>query len=416
MRRVHGFFLSISLAAAAALAQGCAPAEDEDGADDGAAAYTAADAACATSSPVGGESATEARARCLTEQANRLLDQQLAKNEDPRDRALAAFKGKLRVPAETGCFTEDIAGSALGIWQNDIDSERDVGMIAVQLKAAVEFLKYFYRDLDGYPNHLFQSVEICPNGQLGGDLALTGSRLRIGVRTGTFGRIGIHTATQIRDKWGAGEHLAGGLEALKGMRWTLLDPVGTPRTLLRTALRRIVSRLSERLGGLQGKPSATVRSELTKIVQDETSDVVGDEQKSLRQRALEKIASMTASQLTSLVKAWNAEITKADTSEGAEEGSVSMRDVLQRRDVKVNVTQRGLVNVQNYKQITVDTEFFLPRASFSRYVEAVEAKTDIAVEQHGLVNIQLNDVIDVKVQVLYGKAAQTGSLDKVLPL
>ena len=92
-----------------------------------------------------------------------------------------------------------------------------------------------------------------------------------------------------------------------------------------------------------------------------------------------------------------------------------MRDVLNHRDVNVKVTQRGLVNVQNFKQISVDTEVFLPgSASFSRYVEATKSETNIEVEQYGLVNIQLNDVVTVRVQILYGKTTQTASLDRVL--
>jgi hypothetical protein len=92
-----------------------------------------------------------------------------------------------------------------------------------------------------------------------------------------------------------------------------------------------------------------------------------------------------------------------------------MRDVLNHRDVKVSVTQRGFVNVQNYKQISVDLDVFLPRsADFSRYVEATRTETNIEVSQYGFVNVQLNDVITVRVQVLYGRSAQTASLDRVL--
>jgi len=411
MRR---FLLPLPILGATALLPACASDGEEE--TTGGLAYTATDAACTSASPAAGESKTDARARCLTEYASTLLDRTVAKREDPRDRALDAFKGKLRVPSDPGCFTEDIRAGVTGIWRNDIDEERDVGMIAVQLKGAVEFLKHYYRDLDGYPNHLFQSVEVCPSGQVGGDLALTGSRLRVGVRTGFFGRVGVHTGAQLRDKWSAGEHLVGGLEALKGMRWTILDPVGTPRTLVRAALRRIVARLGERLGAMAAKPASALRGELTRLVEEEVSEITTpDRPKSIRERALEQIAAMSAAQLRALVEAWKLEIERPDTLEGSEEGSVSMRDVLQRRDVKVDVSQYGLVNVRNYKQITVDTELFLPRASFARYVEAVEAKTEVTGDQFGLVNVNLNDVVDVKVRVLFGKVAQTGSLDRVLP-
>lgn len=395
---------------------GCAaPSESEDEAAEGAVAFTEADAACHAEAPRGGESKTEAYARCLTLQADRVLDAQIARAEDPRDRALAAYKGKLRLPAETGCFTEDVPGGFTGVWQNDIDSRRDVGELAVQIKATVDFLKHFHRALDGYPNNFFERVEICPNGQVGGDLALVGGRLRIGVRTGFFGRVGIHAEPKLTRMWNDGEHLTGALEGFKGLRWTVLDPIGTPRTVMRAALRRLTARLSGTLGGLEGKPTEQVRTELARLVREETSEVAGPEgQASIRERALAKIATMTGAQLTRLAKAWRLEIGKGEVSEGVEDGAASLHDVMQSRDVRVEVTQRGFINIQNYKQISVDAQAFLPRASFSKYVEAVRTETTVKVEQEGFLNIQLNDVIDVKAQLFYGRAAQTASLDRVL--
>src|SRR5262245_38570507 len=98
---------------------GCSLGAVEDSESDEA-AYTAADAQCFSTTPKDGESKTDARARCLTEQATRLVEAQIAKNEDPRDAALAAFRGKVRVPAGTGCFTEDVSGDLVGIVQHDI--------------------------------------------------------------------------------------------------------------------------------------------------------------------------------------------------------------------------------------------------------------------------------------------------------
>jgi hypothetical protein len=403
----------------ATFAPGCAAPAAEDAADPSSeAAYTAQDAKCYTEAPRAGESATDARARCLTAYADQLLAAQIASGEDARDKELARFKGKLRVPAETGCFTEDVSGSAIGAWQNDIDSERDVGQIAVQIKAAVEFLKYYARDLDGYPNHLFDTVELCPNGQVGGDLALTGSRLRVGMRTGWWGRYGLHTSTVLRQKWTSGEHLDGdeAMKALKGIRWAAIDPVGTPRTTLRKALRGIVTKVRQRLVEAQARPDAELRAELERIVRAETAEGATDtEGASIQERALQKIASMTASELKTLARDWALDLGRTEVPEGVEEGSVSMRDVLNHRDVKVSVTQRGFVNVQNYKQISVDLDVFLPRsADFSRYVEATRTETNIEVSQYGFVNVQLNDVITVRLQVLYGRSAQTASLDRVL--
>jgi len=385
-------------------------------ASEGEAAYTAEDAACFDEAPATGESATDARARCLTGYATRLLDVQIGRGEDPRDRALAAYRGKVRVAGETGCFTEDVSGGGLGAWQYDIDSRRDVGMVGVQLRAAVELLKHAHRDLDGYPNHFFDTVEICPQGQVGRDLALVGSRLRIGVRTGYWGRYGFHTAPALRDMWTRGAHLEGNpaLAPLAGVRWAMLDPIGTPRTTLRRALRGIVGRIRGALAEAPGRADA--REEVARLIRDATPAGTTDERgRNVRERALAYIAELPADRLAAFAAAWSAEVERSDTAEGAEEATVSMNDVLNKRDVKVVVNQTGLVNVNNYKQVSVDTELFLPRAaSFSRFVEVAESQTTIEVNQFGLVNVQLNDVHTIRVQVLFGRTLQTASLDRAL--
>lgn len=400
----------------------CGSSNDDDNDDigGGESAFTADDAACFRTQPIEGLSLTEARARCLTAQATRLVDAQIARAEDPRDRALADFREKLRVPAETGCFTEDVRGSLTGLRQNDIDSERDVGMITVQVKAAIEFLKFYYRDLDGYPNHFFDSIEICPNGQVGGDLRLVGSRLRIGVGTKLAGRVTIHTSTALRQLWTRGEHLGDNeaLAKLKGIRWSLLDPVGTPRTALRKALHAIIAKLKTRLTSLgEGSEDTTqLRTELTRLVRDETSAQATDDQgRNIREQALTAIGAMSGEGLTKLARDWRAEIERSEIAEGAEEGSVVMSDALNNKDVKITVTQTGFVNVQNVHQIEVDVEAFLPSAAnFTRYVETTKTETNVTVNQIGVVNVQTNDVINVRVQVLFGKAPQTASLHRAL--
>lgn len=52
------------------------------------------------------------------------------------------------------------------------------------------------------------------------------------------GRLGLHTSSDVREKWTKGEHLANNpaLSKLGGLRWAMLDPVGTPRTTLRRVL------------------------------------------------------------------------------------------------------------------------------------------------------------------------------------
>lgn len=413
----------------ALVAPACAAPAEEEGADTDS-AYSADDASCFKEAPRSGETGTDARARCLSSYASKLIDAQIAKNEDPRDKALATFKGKLRVGAETGCFTEDIPGGFTGIWQNDIDSERDVGMLAVQIKASIEFLKYFYRDLDGYPNHLFDQLEICPAGQVKSELSLTGSRLRVGVGTGWGGRIAVHTSSDLRDNWANGVHLTNNpaLEQLEGMRWMILDPVGTARTTVRKVLRGLIAKLGDKLDGLNGKSDATVREEVSRIVREDVAEFPGAPQDaegrgdvapapSFRDRALAKIASMSASQLKSFVTKWRAELKKTELAQGSEEGAITMGDVLNVKDVKIEVKQDGFVNVQNFKQIAVDADFFLPNGrKFSRFVETVKSTTEVKVEQSGTINIQLNDVINVRVAVVYAKTAQTASLDAVLGL
>lgn len=409
-----------ALAALVALATvpACAAPLEDEGEESGDSAYTADDAACHDARPGAGESATDARARCLTAYATRLVDAQVARREDPRDAALAAFRDRIRVAGETGCFTEDVSGGGLGAWQYDIDSKRDVGMLGLQIRASIEFLKHFHRDLDGYPNHFFDTLEICPHGQIGGDLALTGSRLRVGVRTGLWGRYGVQTSPVLRERWTRGEHLAGNpaLEKLGGVRWAVLDPAGTPRTTLRRALRRLVAELRGDLDGLAGRPEADVRRELTRLVREQASESAQDERgRSIRDRALARVAEMSAAELGRLAQDWKLALEDGDTTEGSEEGTVVMQDVLSKRDVQVRVNQIGLVNVNNFKQISVDTELFFPRAqSFSRYVDVEKSETTVEVNQYGVVNVQLNDVVTVRLQVLYGRTAQTASLDRAL--
>ncbi len=396
----------------------CTASEGEEDEASDEAAFTAEDAACFDAPLRTGESPTDARARCLTDYASRLVDAQVARAEDPRDASLAAFKGKVRVAGETGCFTEDVSGGGFGTWQYDIDSQRDVGMLGVQIRAAIEFLKHYGRDLDGYPNHLFDTVEICPQGQVEHDLSLTGSRLRIGVRTGWFGRYGFFTGPVLRDKWTKGEHLAGNpaLEKLGGLRWAVIDPVGTPRTTLRRALRGLVARLSGSLGALRTQRADRQRPELERLIRESTAPGATDEHdRSIRERALARVAELPAEGLADFIDAWRVELERDEVAFGSEEGAVTMRDVLNLRDVKINVNQYGFVNVNNFKQISVDTELFLPNASrFERYVEVERTESTVEVNQYGLVNVQLNDVVTVRVQVLYGRTAQTASLDRLL--
>ncbi len=92
---------------------------------------------------------------------------------------------------------------------------------------------------------------------------------------------------------------------------------------------------------------------------------------------------------------------------------MGVRDSLASKDVSVKVIQTGFVNVQNYKQITVDTGFFLPNAeAFAPYVDVKKGDTNVNVEQTGFVNIQLNDVINVRVNVAFQRTAQAAAFDR----
>jgi hypothetical protein len=102
MKTAHAFFAAVAVVGSIT---GCtAPAAEEAGTDE--AAATAADKACATAKPTSDESTTSARARCLTEYATRLMDEQALGREDRRDVALKGIK--VSVVGETGCFTEDV--------------------------------------------------------------------------------------------------------------------------------------------------------------------------------------------------------------------------------------------------------------------------------------------------------------------
>ena len=80
-------------------------------------------------------------------------------------------------------------------------------MLGVQLKAAIEFLKHYGRDLDGYPNHLFDTIEICPQGQVEHNLVAHRVATPDRCADRMVGTLRTITGPVLREKWTNGEHL-----------------------------------------------------------------------------------------------------------------------------------------------------------------------------------------------------------------
>lgn len=398
--------------AALAGAPGCAaPAEEEEAAS-GDFAYTEADAACHSAAPRSGESETSARARCLTKLVGPMLSRAAETRPAPVKTALPRYADKIAV-RDGSCFSDDG-----GNWVTNyrIESKRDVAMLKRQLEYAVEFLADLHEDLDGYPNHVFGSIGICPEGQTGGDLVLEGGRLMIGVRMGFAGRIAVHDARTLRDKWKNGEHLeADPVFSKFKSRWGLLDPAGTPRSIMRRALRSAAAKLKERLSAIAAMRGEAARAPLERLVRESVSPTAQDEQqRGVLERALERVATTQADRLTDLARDWAASV-DLSTQEGVEDGAVMLQDVGSRQNLKIEVTQRGFVNVNNFKDIDVDVSVMLPKGrSFARFVALEKSETTVTVNQIGFVNVQLNDHVKVRLSVVYDRAVETASLDRVL--
>jgi hypothetical protein len=301
---------------------------------------------------------------------------------------------------------------------NSINTEADVGQLGAQVRASIEFLKHLYRDLDGYPNHAFERVEICPWGQVGRNLQLTGSALRIGVPTGfnpLLGSIGLHSSRVLRDEWSKGEMLKGNpaLATVGPVRWAIVDPAGTVRTGVRKGIRNASKQLLAKLATLDGQPDDVLRARLLPIVTDNVSPSAVDSSGTIIQNRV--LTRLAGAKLQDFVSAWKRELSDGTLADKVEAASVAMRDVLQAKDVRVKVNQFGFVNVQNVHQIEVDFAVFLPNAKdFYRYVDVVKSRTDIEVNQWGFVNVQTNDLIKVNVEVLYERAAPTASAFRAL--
>ncbi len=408
---VRALGLAATLTALVA-APGCAAPADEDEAASGDFAWTDADAACYAEAPRSGESETSARARCLTKLVGPMLTRAAESRPATVKAALPAYAGKISV-RDGSCFSED-GGNWVTNYQ--ISSKRDVAMLKRQLEYAVELLADLHEDLDGYPNHVFASIGICPEGQAGGDLVLEGSRLMIGVRMGFAGRIAVHDARALRDKWKRGEHLeADPVLSRLGPRWALLDPAGTPRSIMRRTLRSAARKLAERLSAIAARGGEQARPALTQLVRESVIATAEDDRgDNLASRAAAHIAALPADQLAAFARSW-AEAADVSVQDGVEDGAVMLQDVGSRQNLKIKVTQSGFVNVNNFKDIDVDVSVMLPKGrAFARFVALEKSETTVTVNQIGFVNVQLNDHVKVRLSVVYDRAVETASLDRVL--
>jgi len=129
--------------------------------------------------PRPGETVTEARARALTAYAEEVVaawDQSLMEAFSRREVVGELLSESYVVRVEGGsCFNEESRWGS----DYDIQSDDDVAKMIRQVHYVVEFLARFHSDANGYPNRFFDTVSLCPSGQIGDDLMLQG-RVRYG--------------------------------------------------------------------------------------------------------------------------------------------------------------------------------------------------------------------------------------------
>ncbi len=364
--------------------------------------------------PRPGETLTEARARALTDYGQALVeawDDSLAQSFARRGAVGEPLGGTYGFRVEGGsCFSED---PRLGS-DYDIVSDADVRAMTRQVEYAVEFLARFHEDANGYPNRFFDRVALCPDGQIGGRLALQGRVLYVGVSY-WFGRITTRDAFAVRSAWTGGEHLEASYPTLSAI-WFLLDPVGTPRLVLRDAVAAAASHIGDRLAGALEQPERGLRADLLDLVRRHTIEGYRpDEGEPMRDLAVEEVEAMDEARLRELAELWQGFVTDPEHWEGMTEAVLATHQATARNAYDVDLEQWGVVVVGNFHDVTVDISAFMPRnRDFVRYVQIEQVPQSVRVRQYGLVAVYTMDDVEVGLAVTADRGVETAGLEHAL--
>lgn len=398
---------TLALVTAACAAPSASSAEEAEETSD---AYTeSVTAECLAVTPQGDETVTDARARCLTAAASRIL------KERPVAQGLASLDSTYELRVDGGsCFTESPPRSP---WftNYDLQSESDVRQMVRQLQYSAEFLGNLHGDAAGYPNRFFKTVAHCPYDLVGGDLVLQGSVLYVGVRTGFRGSIGLKNAFQIRDLWSQGEHLKKAFPMLVPA-WKVIDPVGPARLVLRQAVGDAASAVRRALQGFDSKPEHVLRADLTELVRDNVIPTFkGDAEAPLRDTALTRVGAMSGAQLKELAGLWTEFLGARENVEGMTEAVLATHEATAKKAYNVDVVQAGLVVVGNFHDIDVNVSALLPGSrKFSRYVTIEKIEQSIRVRQYAVVAVYTIDNVSVNLAIGAERGLETAGLEHAL--
>lgn len=365
--------------------------------------------------PRPGETLTQARTRSLTTYAEALLaawDQSLMESFARREVVGEPLSSAYTIRVEGGsCFNEEER------WGSDFDivSDDDVSTMIRQVSYAIEFLARFHEDANGYPNRFFDTLSLCPTGQVDGDLVLQGRVLYIGVDY-SFGSIKTKDAFEIRESWASGDHLASYYPDLEHV-WWLLDPIGTPRLVLRDAIADAASYVSGRLAEMLEQPDETnARADLLDIV---GANVIPDYEEgegvSFSANAVAEIEGLDLTGLRELASLWRGFLDDPENWEGMADAVAATHQATATNSYDIDLDQWGLIVVGNFHNITVDISVFLPRnREFVRYVTIEPVEQNVTVRQRGLVCVYTIDNVEVNLSVTADRGVETAGLERAL--
>jgi hypothetical protein len=407
-------FLPLSLLACGLSLGGCGAAAEagpdstEEGSPDASAdaISEAAVSECTAEPRVDGESITEARARCLSRYAERRLA--TTRGSQP---SLSAYT----VTVDGGsCFTETPTN---GPWIGNFDlrTTSDVRELVQQVEATVEFLVRFDRDADGASNRYFARISHCPSKTVGGPLVLEGSTLFVGMDA-RWTRFRVQNAFELRDAWSKGDHLKKNFGTY-ARAWPILDPVGTPRIVLRRSLGDAARAIAQKLQGAGARAATDVRADLLELVRDHVlGDFRGGDATPLADRARAKIESLDEGGLRAFAQRWAEFVSRRESIDGMADAVAAAHEATAKKAYNIDVVQAGLVAVGNFHDIQVSVSGFLSQnaASFARYVTIEKVDHTVRVRQYALVAVYTIDNVDVNVAIGAARGLETAGLEHAL--
>ena len=300
-----------------------------------------------------------------------------------------------------------------------------------QIDEVVAFLADYHFRMLGRNESLFKirGVNLCTSAVgwrspvLGYDRARAELTLWLGpTRLGPFGPGRLRkdnltplSAREIRQRWNAGEawqtdtSIRDIVDKHKNptrAHWPLLDPIGETRTLLREVTRRVGLESALRLGERLARGGEALRVladglKAAKAPADVHAAIAG-----LGDRA-DRVASL-----------WKTKLADPRAAEGMSIAAITgclKRRVERQRALKIERTQIGFVNVENFHHIDVSLSTGDAR-DFEDYV-VVPDSLDIQVTQWGIVNVSTTDRVEVGVAlraVSSPAAFESGTLRSVL--